>query len=230
MADDVFAGRAEQVLRCVPAGHVGGCELGGLRPLGVAVTNGAGDGRLPSSRTLGGWRGSRPASGSGSDARPEGCRGRSSLDFVGRGPDWLKKIETGVRPLNSMPLLIELARALGTEDLSELTGSDVSTPVRAWEEDVHHAVPAIREAMREVSFAPPASDSGPPALSGEDVDRRVERLWTRCDRGRRRLRCPRSPRTGNSTRRGRLPETSGRCTCGRPRYFDTFRAPCGPHA
>jgi transcriptional regulator with XRE-family HTH domain len=40
--------------------------------------------------------------------------------LVGRSADWLKKIENGDRRLNSLPLLIELARALGVRDISEL--------------------------------------------------------------------------------------------------------------
>ena len=97
--------------------------------------------------------------------------------LVGRSPDWLKKIETGVRRLNSLPLLIELAHSLGVDDLSELTGNDFNAPIRAWEKDVHHVVPAIRDAMRDASFGPPLIDSALPPLAGEDLDRRVQRLW-----------------------------------------------------
>ncbi len=73
--------------------------------------------------------------------------------LVGRSADWLKKIETGVRPLNSLSLLVELARTLGVDDLSELTGDDFDAPVRAWEKDVHHVVPAIRAAIPALSAA-----------------------------------------------------------------------------
>lgn len=97
--------------------------------------------------------------------------------LVGRSADWLKKIETGVRPLNSLPLLIELARALGVEDLSELTGDDFDAPVRIWEKDVHHVVPAIRDAMRDVSFGPLLDATAPPIVDADKLAARVRRLW-----------------------------------------------------
>ena len=97
--------------------------------------------------------------------------------LVGRSADWLKKIETGVRQLNSLPLLIELARILGVDDLSELTGGDFNAPVRAWEKDVHHVVPAIRNAMRDASFGPPLNDAAVPILDADVLNREVTRLW-----------------------------------------------------
>ncbi|MFD0621536.1 multiprotein-bridging factor 1 family protein [Streptomyces sanglieri] len=46
-----------------------------------------------------------------------------------RGPDWLKKIETGERELRSHTLLLALAAALQVGDLSAITGTNTSTPV-----------------------------------------------------------------------------------------------------
>ena len=89
--------------------------------------------------------------------------------LVGRSTDWLKKIETGVRPLNSLPLLIELARALDVDDLSELTGDDFDAPVRGWEKDIHHVVPAIREAMRDAPFGPALDGTTPPIVDAEEL-------------------------------------------------------------
>ncbi|WP_300007726.1 helix-turn-helix transcriptional regulator [Pseudonocardia sp.] len=97
--------------------------------------------------------------------------------LVGRSPDWLKKIESGVRPLNSLPLLIELARTLGVADLSELTGDDFDAPVSVWEKDVHHVVPAIRDAMREVSFGSTSDATVPTVVDADDLSARVRRLW-----------------------------------------------------
>jgi len=97
--------------------------------------------------------------------------------LVGRSADWLKKIETGVRPLNSLPLLIELARALRVNDLSELTGDEFNVPARLWEKDVHHVVPAIRRAMWDVSFGPPFNDAALAILDADALARRVSRLW-----------------------------------------------------
>lgn len=97
--------------------------------------------------------------------------------LVGRSADWLKKIENGDRQINSLRMLVELARVLDVSDLSEITGNDFDAPTRAWEKDIHHAVPAVRLAMRDVSFVPPASDGVFPMLTADDLDRQVHRLW-----------------------------------------------------
>lgn len=82
--------------------------------------------------------------------------------LVGRSTDWLKKIETGARQLNSLPLLLQIARVLGVHDLAEIAGGDEPAPIGAWRSDIHHAIPEIRRAMHEVSFptmtAAPLSD------------------------------------------------------------------------
>jgi len=97
--------------------------------------------------------------------------------LVGRSSDWLKKIETGVRPLNSLPLLVELARALGVDDLAELTGDEFDAPVHVWEKDVHHVVPAIREAMRDAPFGLSVASGPSLVVDAEDLATRVRRLW-----------------------------------------------------
>lgn len=107
--------------------------------------------------------------------------------LVGRSADWLKKIENGDRPLNSLNLLIALARSLGIADLSELAGNDFEAPVQAWKNDVHHAVPAIRLAMRAVSFGQLSvntvvtntvvTNTDLPVLAADDLDRQVKQLW-----------------------------------------------------
>lgn len=97
--------------------------------------------------------------------------------LVGRSPDWLKKIESGDRDLRSLPLLIALARALDVNDLSDLTGNDFDAPMNAWDKDVHHTVPAIRLAMRDVSFGSMSSDADLPILAARELDQRVADLW-----------------------------------------------------
>jgi hypothetical protein len=74
-------------------------------------------------------------------------------------------------------LLIQLARTLGVDDLSELTGNDYNAPTGAWQKDVHHVVPAIRLAMQEASFGPPWSDAPIPILDADVLDHRVTQLW-----------------------------------------------------
>ncbi|MBA2321652.1 MAG: helix-turn-helix domain-containing protein [Deltaproteobacteria bacterium] len=97
--------------------------------------------------------------------------------LVGRSSDWLKKIETGVRPLNSLPLLLELARTLGVDDLAELTGDEFDAPVHVWEKDVHHVVPAIREAMRDAPFGLSMASGAASVVDAGDLATRVRRLW-----------------------------------------------------
>jgi transcriptional regulator with XRE-family HTH domain len=97
--------------------------------------------------------------------------------LVGRSSDWLKKIENGDRQLNSLPLLIQLARTLGVDDLSELTGDGFNAPTHACQKDVHHVVPAIRLAMQDASFGPPWSDASTPLIDADNLDRQVTQLW-----------------------------------------------------
>ncbi|MPZ93278.1 MAG: helix-turn-helix domain-containing protein [Actinobacteria bacterium] len=96
--------------------------------------------------------------------------------LVGRKSDWLKNIENGRRRLNSLPMLVRLARALDVKDLSELTGDDTPASISAWDIEVHHAVPAIRDAMRDVSFLSTIPTIEPP-IPPEDLQQRVHRLW-----------------------------------------------------
>jgi hypothetical protein len=68
-------------------------------------------------------------------------------------------------------------RALGVNDLSELTGDGFEAPVRGWEKDVHHVVPAIRAAMQDASFGPPFEDTASLIVGAEHLADRVRRLW-----------------------------------------------------
>jgi transcriptional regulator with XRE-family HTH domain len=97
--------------------------------------------------------------------------------LVGRSPDWLKKIETGVRPLNSLTMLIALARALRVADLSELTADNCDAPLSAWDTDAHPVVPSIREAMREASFASLLGKDTASVVPAGELAARVRRLW-----------------------------------------------------
>lgn len=94
--------------------------------------------------------------------------------LVGRSTDWLKKIETGARQLNSLPLLLQIARVLGVHDLTEIAGGDEPAPIGAWRSDIHHAIPEIRRAMHEVSF-PTMTDARP--ISPRQLQTEVRRLW-----------------------------------------------------
>ncbi|GEB52568.1 helix-turn-helix domain-containing protein [Streptomyces cacaoi] len=94
--------------------------------------------------------------------------------LCGRGPDWLKKIENGERPLNSYTLLLRLAAALRVPDLSSLTGADaVDQPVPLGRLN-HPAMPEIWAAVMDRRLTPEAADAAP------DVDvlrGRVDQTW-----------------------------------------------------
>lgn len=93
--------------------------------------------------------------------------------LVGRGSDWLKKIERGDRELTSYTMLIRLANALGVHDLADLTGEESvlvgpgSRPVVPWVAD-------LRDAVRGSLF-PAAGVSEAPSL--EQVRERVRDAW-----------------------------------------------------
>ncbi|MFE6056760.1 helix-turn-helix domain-containing protein [Kitasatospora sp. NPDC056446] len=93
--------------------------------------------------------------------------------LVGRSVEWLKKIETGERELRNVTLLNKLAQVLHVDNLSVLTGADVSFPVTDTGKLSHPAVPLIRDAMHTAAFQPaPATVATPEELRG-----RVEQAW-----------------------------------------------------
>jgi transcriptional regulator with XRE-family HTH domain len=94
--------------------------------------------------------------------------------LVGRGPDWLKKIERGDRELTSYTMLIRLANALGVHDLADLTGEE-SVLVGAESRPVVPWVAELRDAVRGSLF-PVAGASEAPSLGR--VRERVRDAWT----------------------------------------------------
>ncbi|KJY43708.1 hypothetical protein VR41_01950 [Streptomyces sp. NRRL B-1568] len=94
--------------------------------------------------------------------------------LCGRGPDWLKKIESGERELRSHTLLLRVAAALQVADLSIITGGtpEVAQPVALGRLN-HPAMPAIWAAVMNRSLTPPAAvRSGIGVLQG-----RVQQTW-----------------------------------------------------
>ncbi|MGW8399633.1 helix-turn-helix domain-containing protein [Streptomyces lydicus] len=95
-----------------------------------------------------------------------------------RGPDWLKKIESGQRELRSHTLLLRLAAALQVADLSVITGeaSELAQPVPLGRLS-HPAMPAIWAAVMGRSLTAGAT-TGPidVAILQGQVDQ-TWRLW-----------------------------------------------------
>ncbi|MGW1989310.1 helix-turn-helix domain-containing protein [Embleya sp. NPDC001921] len=93
--------------------------------------------------------------------------------LCGRGPDWLKKIESGERELRDYRLILRLASALGVTDLGVLTGTgEVMQPVSP---ALHHeSIPAIWAAIKKRNYSAVRPDAPPdvPALRA-----RVDAAW-----------------------------------------------------
>ncbi|MGE7388910.1 helix-turn-helix domain-containing protein [Streptomyces sp. NPDC004126] len=105
--------------------------------------------------------------------------------LCGRGPDWLKKIESGERPIRSHSLLLRLAGALQLTDLSLITaaGENVAQPV-VLGRLTHPAMPAIWKAVmtRPLLLALPETPPDPAALLARVRD--AWRLWHTSDHNR----------------------------------------------
>ncbi|OEV02065.1 hypothetical protein AN217_02000 [Streptomyces qinglanensis] len=94
--------------------------------------------------------------------------------LCGRGPDWLKKIESGERELDSYSLLLRLAAALQLSDLSALTGEEeLSQPVPLGRLN-HPAMPEIWAAvmMRGLDASTTRDGTDVGVLQG-----RVDQTW-----------------------------------------------------
>ncbi|GHC90282.1 helix-turn-helix domain-containing protein [Streptomyces flavofungini] len=99
--------------------------------------------------------------------------------LCGRGPDWLKKIETGERELDSHTLLMRLAAALQLSDLSVLTGrSDGPAQPVPLGRLSHPGLPAIWSAVMNRPLSSPAAPVPPvdPAVLQGRADQSW-RLW-----------------------------------------------------
>lgn len=94
--------------------------------------------------------------------------------LCGRGPDWLKKIESGERPLRSHGLLLRLAAALQLTDVSVITGTgaDVAQPVPLGRLN-HPTMPDIWAAVMQRVFV--AGDAEPVDVAA--LQGRVDQTW-----------------------------------------------------
>ncbi|MDX2643455.1 helix-turn-helix domain-containing protein [Streptomyces sp. PA03-1a] len=97
--------------------------------------------------------------------------------LCGRGPDWLKKIESGERELRSHTLLMRLAAALQVTDLSAITGggADVVQPVPLGRLN-HPGLPGIWGAVMNRSLTPAPAGGLAPLDTGA-LQGRVDQTW-----------------------------------------------------
>lgn len=98
-------------------------------------------------------------------------------ELCGRGPDWLKKIETGERDLRSHTLLLKLAAALQVSDLSVITGTETgpAQPVPLGRLS-HPVMPDIWSAVMTRTLAAPSAGPVSPAVLQGRADQ-TWRLW-----------------------------------------------------
>ncbi|GAA1403810.1 hypothetical protein GCM10009639_49160 [Kitasatospora putterlickiae] len=95
--------------------------------------------------------------------------------LVGRSTDWLKKIESGVRPLSSHSLLLKVALALHVSDLAVITGpSETAQPVNTGRL-FHPASAAVWAVLLERGTRPPVAL--PPGTSAADYAAEVDAGW-----------------------------------------------------
>lgn len=92
--------------------------------------------------------------------------------LVGRSEQWLKRVEKGTVQPPRLPMLVALADALGLADVAELTG-DPSMAFGLVCRVGHEAVPALREAIEEMTLRCP---DGPPP-DPADLHRRTASAW-----------------------------------------------------
>lgn len=94
--------------------------------------------------------------------------------LVGRGSEWLKKVERGERPIRDYTMLTRLATALRVDDLAQLTGG-MSMPVAAESRMLLPAVADIRDAIRGALF--PSASATDEAPSVDVLQGRVAEAW-----------------------------------------------------
>jgi len=92
--------------------------------------------------------------------------------LVGRTEGWLKAVERGRLLPPRLPMLIQLAEAIGIADLADLTG-DPGMVITMTRRAGHDAVPAVREAIEEMPLTLPSE----PRPDAADLQRRSVDAW-----------------------------------------------------
>ncbi|MFE0533848.1 helix-turn-helix domain-containing protein [Streptomyces nigra] len=94
--------------------------------------------------------------------------------LVGRSEDWLSKVERNVHEIDSLSMLIAIARELGLDNVADLVGPSVDLSLAGGAE--HPTVPNIRRAL---NTPPSLLGVGLPgdALTGAQLGERVVEAW-----------------------------------------------------
>jgi transcriptional regulator with XRE-family HTH domain len=103
-------------------------------------------------------------------------RGMSRVDvatLAGHTEEWLRQIETGIRPVDKLSTLIKLAEVLAVHDLTELTGQPFRLAPNG--RPMHEAIPTIRLVLARQVLADPSDGE---VVDPAELRRRIDHAWT----------------------------------------------------
>ncbi|WP_336082368.1 helix-turn-helix domain-containing protein [Nocardia sp. SSK8] len=80
--------------------------------------------------------------------------------LVGRSAEWVKSVETGKLQTPKLPVLLDIAKALGLSDLAELTGNGHAVSVQVYAGTEHPALRQVQAAL--TAYRMPVADRGEP--------------------------------------------------------------------
>jgi len=103
-----------------------------------------------------------------------GLSRKAVAELVGRSEEWLRLLEVEGRGAERLSNLIDIARALGMSDPSQLVGFDLR-PLSATGVPEHPAVAEVRLALSLAVLAPP---DGGPRCTLTSLQERVQHAWT----------------------------------------------------
>ena len=92
--------------------------------------------------------------------------------LVGRSTEWVKSVEAGRLLTPRLAMLIQLAEALGVDDLAELTG-DPRISTGSWSKAGHDALPRVSAALTDYTINPNAGPVAATTLAAQ-----VRQAWT----------------------------------------------------
>ena len=96
-------------------------------------------------------------------------------DVMGHSVEWVKGIETDRFKMPGLPKLLRLARALGVEDITELTGDDRITAA-TYTKAEHQQLPRLRQALTSYQLRPADREPEPANVLAARV-RQAWKLW-----------------------------------------------------
>ncbi|MFF3511517.1 helix-turn-helix domain-containing protein [Streptomyces sp. NPDC002573] len=96
-------------------------------------------------------------------------------DVMGHSVEWVKAIETGRIGMPRLPKLLRLARVLGVEDITELTGDD-RIAAATYTKAEHTALPLMRHALTRYQLGPVDEEPESAAVLAARL-RQAWKLW-----------------------------------------------------